>query len=160
MLCSRPKVRCSINKYVSSTDPGGFRQEQSVHGRSNCHTMDKARASTQPPPQELTFPGFPQPWRGPTRPFRGPQAGQGFLGSEDTGWKSPYSGLGSRQLLGGSSLPSTLGAGSAHGSEGAPGPPTHSGLTSSSGAGSREVPTAPCSWGRGHMPVGFLHQLS
>lgn len=59
--------------------------------------------------RELTFPGFPQPWSGPTRPFRGPQAGQGLLGSVDTGWKSPYSGLGSRQLLGGSSLPSTLG---------------------------------------------------
>lgn len=67
-------------------------------------------SSSRFPGSLLSFPeGFPQPCSGPTRPFRGPQAGQGFLGSEDTGWKSPYSGLGSRQLLGGSSLPSTLG---------------------------------------------------
>lgn len=29
-----------MNKNVSSPDPGGFRQEQSVDGRNNCHTME------------------------------------------------------------------------------------------------------------------------
>lgn len=81
------------------------------------------------------------------------------MGSEDTGWKSPYSGLGSRQFLGGSSLPSTLQAAVQTETKGSLGLPRHADLTPSNGAGPSGIPTDPCPWDWGHIPGGCLHQL-